>query len=93
MCIRPKKREPANFEVMLKDVFLLHIMSISCINLYKACKCYLFKMPSAVVVIYGCEKSNKCHNAEKVPLDQSNANTGIIIKETITTRKQDAPDC
>lgn len=36
-------------------------------------------------------KLNKCHNAEKVPLDQGNANIGIIIKET-TTGKQDAQD-
>lgn len=37
-------------------------------------------------------KSNKCHNAEKVPLDQGNANIGLIIKETITAGRQDAPD-
>lgn len=38
-------------------------------------------------------ESNKCLNAEKVPLDQCNANIGLIIKEKITTGKQDAPNC
>lgn len=33
-------------------------------------------------------KSNTCHNAEKIPLDQGNANIAIIIKETITTESK-----
>lgn len=54
MCVRTKKRELTNFEIALKDVCLLHIFSICCTNVYKACKCYLSKMPLAVVIIDGC---------------------------------------
>lgn len=53
MCIRTKKRELTNFEVALKGVYLLYIFSISCKNVYKACKCYLSTMPLAVVIIGG----------------------------------------
>lgn len=54
MCIRTKKREPTNFGVVLKDIYLLYIFSIFCTDLYKACQCCLFKMPLAVVIIDGC---------------------------------------
>lgn len=55
MCARAKKREPTNFEVVLKHVYLLYIFSTSCTNLYKACKCYVFKMSLAMVIIDECE--------------------------------------
>jgi len=36
---------------------------------------------------------SKSWNAEKIPSDQENANIGLILKETITKTKKDAPAC
>lgn len=38
-------------------------------------------------------KFNKSWKVEKIPSDQENANGGLILKETITTMKYDAPGC
>lgn len=38
-------------------------------------------------------KFNKSWNAEIVPSDRENANIGLILKETTTTTKCDAPAC
>lgn len=38
-------------------------------------------------------KLNKSWNAEKIPIRPENVNIELILKETITTTKYDAPGC